>query len=106
MTYAHLISKRDGLVEYLTLNRPDVRNAFNEHMIAELTDWAVSMREQTANRSVRAAVLAGAGPTFSAGADVNWMSKTIQYTEEQNIRDAMAMSGMFAAINELPVPLV
>src|SRR5581483_9802970 len=47
-----------------------------------------------------------AGKTFSAGADVTWMSKTITYSEDENVRDATAMSRMFTALNELPVPLV
>jgi methylglutaconyl-CoA hydratase len=51
-------------------------------------------------------VLAGAGKTFCAGADVAWMSKTIHYSEEENLRDATAMSRMFAALNELPMPLI
>jgi methylglutaconyl-CoA hydratase len=106
MTYTHLTSTRDGSVERLTLNRPDVRNAFNEHVIAELTEWAARTREAAARHDIRAVVIAGAGKTFCAGADVNWMSKTVHYTEEENLRDAMAMSRMFAAINELPVAVI
>jgi methylglutaconyl-CoA hydratase len=106
MIYPHLITKRDGAVEYLTLNRPDVRNAFNEHVIAELTEWAAAARESAARGDLRVVVLAGAGKTFCAGADVAWMSKTVSYTEEENLRDAMAMSRMFAALDGLPVPLV
>ena len=106
MTYTHLTSTRDGAVERLTLNRPEVRNAFNEHVIAELTEWAARTREAAAQHDIRAVVIAGAGKTFCAGADVNWMSKTVHYTEEENLRDAMAMSRMFAAINELPVAVI
>src|SRR3954468_8225271 len=106
MTYTHLLSQRDGAVERLTLNRPDVRNAFNEHVIAELTAWAARTREAAARHDVRAVVIAGAGKTFCAGADVAWMSKALHYTEEENLRDAMAMSRMFAAINELPVAVI
>ena len=106
MTYAHLISQRDGSVERLTLNRPDVRNAFNEHVIAELSEWAARTREAAVRHDIRAVVIAGAGKVFCAGADVTWMSKTVHYTEEENLRDAMAMSRMFAAINELPVAVI
>ena len=106
MTYAHLICQRDGAVERLTLNRPDVRNAFNEHVIAELTSWAADARDAARRHDIRAVVIAGAGKTFCAGADVTWMSKTVHYTEEDNLRDAMAMSRMFAAINELPVAVI
>jgi len=105
MPYKHLITRRDGSVEYLTLNRPDVRNAFNEHVIAELSAWAQTMRGLEPG-VVRAIVLGGAGKTFCAGADITWMSETIQYTEAENVRDAEAMSRMFAALNDLPMPLI
>jgi methylglutaconyl-CoA hydratase len=106
MTFEHLISQRDGAVERLTLNRPDVRNAFNEHVIAELSAWAADARAAAERREIRAIVMAGAGKVFCAGADVTWMSKTVHYTEPENLRDAMAMSRMFAAINELPVAVI
>src|SRR5436190_10616656 len=106
MSYKHLLSRLDGPVEYLTLNRPEVRNAFNEEVIAELTAWTAVAREQAARGGLRVVVLAGAGKTFCAGADVAWMSKTVTYTEDENLRDAMAMSRMFAALDDLPVPLV
>ncbi len=105
MAYKHLITARDGGVEYLTLNRPDVRNAFNEQVIAELSQWAAAMRALKTGE-VRAVVLAGAGKMFCAGADITWMSKTIQYTEVENVRDATAMSRMFGALNDLPMPLI
>jgi len=104
--YQFLTSQRDGAVERLTLNRPDVRNAFNEHVIAELTSWAWNVREQALRGEVRVAVIGGAGKSFCAGADVTWMSKTVQYTEEENLRDAAAMSAMFGAIDTLPVPVI
>jgi methylglutaconyl-CoA hydratase len=104
--YQTIVTNRSGSVEYVTLNRPDVRNAFNEGMIAELTSWAARVSEAAARGDVRAAVLAGAGRTFCAGADVAWMAKTIAYTAEQNLQDAMAASRMFAAIDALPVPLI
>ena len=104
--YQYLGVRRAAAVEYLTLNRPDVRNAFNEHVIAELTAWASEARTAAERHDIRAVVLAGAGKTFSAGADVAWMSKTVAYTEDDNVRDATAMSRMFSALNDLPVPLV
>jgi methylglutaconyl-CoA hydratase len=106
VSYTFLQSRRDNAVEYVTLNRPDVRNAFNERVIAELTDWAARTRDAAARHDVRAVVLAGAGKMFCAGADVTWMSKALGYTEAENLRDAMAMSRMFGAIDELPVPVV
>jgi methylglutaconyl-CoA hydratase len=106
MSYQHLLSRLDGPVEYLTLNRPEVRNAFNEEVIAELTAWTAVAREQAARGDLRVVVLSGAGKTFCAGADVAWMSKTVHYTEDENLRDATAMSRMFAALDQLPIPLV
>jgi methylglutaconyl-CoA hydratase len=106
MAYEHLIIRRDGPVEHLTLNRPDVRNAFNEEVIAELADWARGLAALAAAARPRVVVLSGAGKTFCAGADVTWMSKTVHYTPDENQRDAMAMSRMFAALDELPVPLI
>jgi methylglutaconyl-CoA hydratase len=106
MSYEFLKATREGAVERLTLNRPDVRNAFNEHVIAELTAWAVDTRDAAARHDVRVAVIAGAGKVFCAGADVAWMAKTVGYTEEENQRDAAAMSRMFAAINDLPLPVI
>jgi len=106
MTYQYLSVKRDGAVEHLALNRPDVRNAFNEHVIAELTAWAAEAREEAARGKIRVIVIGGSGKVFCAGADVTWMSKTIQYTEAENLRDATAMSNMFAALDALPVPVI
>jgi methylglutaconyl-CoA hydratase len=105
MSYQLLTTARAHGIEYVTLNRPDVRNAFNEHVIAELSEWAAAVRA-AAPGELRAAVLAGAGKTFCAGADVAWMSRTIHYTEEENLRDAMAMSRMFASMSDLPIPLI
>jgi methylglutaconyl-CoA hydratase len=103
MDYEFLLTRREGTVEYLTLNRPDVRNAFNEHVIAELSAWAAAVRD---DRGVRAAVIAGAGKTFSAGADAAWMAKMIDYTRDDNVRDATAMASMFLALNTLPFAVI
>ena len=103
MTYRFLTTRRRGPVEYLTLNRPEVRNAFNEEVIAELARWAARIATEP---DVRVVVVAGAGPSFCAGADVTWMSKTIDYTEEKNLEDARAAASMFAALDALPVPVI
>jgi methylglutaconyl-CoA hydratase len=106
MPYEFLSTNRDGPIEYLTLNRPEVRNAFNEHVIRELTEWAARTDAAARQHDLRVVVLAGEGPAFCAGADVTWMAKTVQYTEEQNVADATAMSRLFAALNELPLAVV
>ena len=103
MPYDHLLVHRDGPVETVTLNRPQVRNAFNEAVIAELADWAASAARVA---DLRVAVLAGAGSTFSAGADLAWMAKMIDASHDENVRDAERLAGMFHALDALPVPLV
>jgi methylglutaconyl-CoA hydratase len=103
MSYHTLLTRRDKGVEYLTLNRPDVRNALNDTMIAELGQWAASVR---GDEGVRVVVLGGEGSVFSAGADARWMAQTVTYTREQNVADALALSQAFAAINTLRVPVV
>ena len=92
-----------GPVTTVTLNRPEVRNAFDEHLIRELTEWAQSV---PADGSVRVVVLQGAGSVFSAGADVQWMSKMLGYSREENLDDAGRAAGMFHALDALPVPVI
>jgi methylglutaconyl-CoA hydratase len=103
MTYQFLQTRREGPVEYIQLNRPEVRNAFNEHVIAELTDWA---EHATGDPAVRCAILSGAGPVFCAGADLTWMSRMVAFSHEENVRDANAAARMYAALEHLPFPLI
>lgn len=91
-----------GAVVTLTLNRPQVRNAFNEELIAELTAWA----QRPLPVGARVAVLQGSGTVFCAGADLAWMSKMVSYSHDENVRDAVAMGAMFQALDTLPLPLV
>ena len=92
-----------GPVTTVTLNRPDVRNAFNEEMIDELSAFAA---EAAGDRSIRAIILRGAGSVFSAGADVQWMSRMIGYSHEENLSDARKAARMFHALDSLPVPVI
>jgi methylglutaconyl-CoA hydratase len=103
MSYRFLETRREGAVEHIVLNRPEVRNAFNGEVIAELSDWACSAKQDP---TLRVGVLAGAGTMFCAGADVAWMSESLQYTKEQNLVEATNMSRMFAALDTLPFPLI
>ena len=98
-----LLISQDGPVARVTLNRPEVRNAFNEELIGQLTAWAESV---TATGPARVAILAGAGPVFCAGADLTWMSKMVAYTHDENVRDARAMARMFEVLDRLPIPLI
>ena len=97
----------DGPIVRVTLNRPEVRNAFNEALIAELTQWADSVASGFSRKDApRVAVLSGAGKVFCAGADLAWMSKMVHYTHDENVRDARAMARMFDALDRLPIPLI
>jgi len=98
-----LLIEPAGQVVRVTLNRPEVRNAFNEELIAELTTWAESVK---AAGPARVAILSGAGPVFCAGADLTWMSKMVAYTRDENVRDARAMARMFEVLDRLPIPLI
>ena len=103
MSFQFLSIERRGAVEYVTLNRPDVRNAFNEHVIDELTAWA---RGAHADRALRVVVFGGAGKVFSAGADAAWMAKMAGYSHEDNVRDATAGAAMFLAVNTVPAVVI
>lgn len=103
MSYQFLTVDRRGAVEYVTLNRPDVRNAFNEAVIADLTAWAKHAHEDA---GLRVVVFAGAGKVFSAGADAAWMAKMADYSREDNVQDARAAAAMFLAINTVPAIVI
>jgi methylglutaconyl-CoA hydratase len=87
----------------VVLNRPDVHNAFDQTLIAELTQV---LRALGADDSVRAVVLTGAGASFCAGADLNWMKKMAAFSRSQNLADAHALAAMLSTLNELPKPTI
>lgn len=101
--FKHLHSRREGPVEHLTLNRPEVRNAFNEYLIADISAWA---KRAATDPELRVVVMSGAGPVFCAGADLTWMSKMAAYSKDENTRDAIAAAAMFAAVDNLPIPVI
>ena len=90
-------------VATVTLDRPQVHNAFDDHLIAALTEELARLGQ---DRSVRVVVLAAAGKSFSAGADLNWMQRMAGYTEDENYRDSLALAGLMRTLNELPKPTV
>lgn len=96
---------RDGFVARVTLSRPDVRNAFNAELIAELRARFEELDAEPPE-SLRAVVLAGDGATFSAGADVAWMRAAQELSVEENEADAGRMAAMFATIDACPVPVI
>jgi methylglutaconyl-CoA hydratase len=103
MTYDTLLVTVADKVATVTLNRPDLRNAFNEGAIAEL---ARVFDELGRHDTVRAIVLAANGPSFCAGADLNWMKKMAGYSHDENEADAMRLAEMLRTIYLCPKPTV
>ena len=87
----------------VVLNRPEIRNAFDDALIAAL---AKMLKKLDADDSIRAVVLMGAGPAFCAGADLNWMKRMAGYTLEQNHADAKALAGMLKVLDRLSKPTI
>lgn len=92
-----------GAVATITLDRPDVHNAFNDELIAKITH---AVDELGDNVSVRVIVLRANGPSFSAGGDLNWMKRAATYTAEENLRDAKAGANMFLAVSRCAKPVL
>ena len=92
-----------GAVARITLCRPEIRNAFNDEVIAELTAAFVELGAQDA---VRAIVLAAVGPAFCAGADLNWMRRMADYTRDENLADAAKLAEMLRVMYACPKPTV
>lgn len=90
-------------VARVVLGRPELRNAFDDVLVARLTE---AFEALAADASVRAVVLAGSGKAFCAGADLGWMKRMVAYGEEENRRDAEALAAMFRAIDACPKPVV
>lgn len=87
----------------IALNRPDIRNAFNEKMIEEL---ARVFRNEATDPSIRAVILRGNGSVFCAGGDLNWMRKSRDLPLAANLEDTLVLSNMFAVLNDFSKPLV
>ena len=96
---------RDGPFARVTLTRLEVRNAFNAELIAELHRGFDALAGE-APEALRGVVLGGEGPTFCAGADIEWMRAAAALTRDENERDAAAMQAMFAVIDTCPVPVI
>ncbi|MEZ7501462.1 enoyl-CoA hydratase/isomerase family protein [Psychrobacter sp. Arc29] len=101
--YKSLLVKVEQHVATVTLNRPEIRNAFNDEMIAELTD---AFNTLGADDEVRVIVLAATGKAFCAGADLNWMRAMADYSYEENLADADKLAQMLKTIYECPKPTV
>jgi methylglutaconyl-CoA hydratase len=102
-TFAYLRADRRGVAAYVTLTRPEVHNAFNEQLIAELRR---AFELLDADETLRAVVLAGEGRSFCAGADLHWMRASLERTHEENVADALRMADMFRTIDRCRHPVV
>src|SRR4030095_2987914 len=100
---SHLVIERQGSVCRVTLDRPDVRNAFDDELISRLHE---AFSEIGKDDTIRAMVLAGNGPAFCAGADLNWMKRMAGYSYEQNLADAKGLAEMLATLDRLPKPTI
>jgi methylglutaconyl-CoA hydratase len=99
----HLLIDVAGHIATVTLNRPEVRNAFNDEVILEMMQ---AFTELGARNDVRCIVLAANGPAFCAGADLNWMRSMADYTRAQNHEDAGRLAGMMQVLYECPKPTI
>jgi methylglutaconyl-CoA hydratase len=97
-----IVVEHAGPAVTVTLNRPDVRNALDDTVVSALTEWARGPMPEGA----RAAILRGAGKTFCAGADLAWMSRMVEYSVDENVREASALADMFHALDALPIALI
>jgi len=95
--------QRTGQVARITLDRPEVRNAFNDVMIGDLT---VALERVEKDDSIRVVVLTGGGTAFCAGADVNWMKKMKDFTREENLDDALRLADLMYDLYSLSKPTI
>ena len=103
MMFISLNIELNGPVATIWMNRPDLHNAFDENLIAELTAACVAL---DADPDVRILVLAGRGKSFSAGADLNWMKRAANNGVDDNLNDARALAGMLRTLAEMKKPTI
>ncbi|MEO8019691.1 MAG: enoyl-CoA hydratase/isomerase family protein [Pseudomonadota bacterium] len=101
--YQHIEVEQRGAVRWLWLNRPAVRNAFNDSLIADI---AAAFAEVETSAETRAVVIGGRGPVFCAGADLNWMRSMASFSHADNHADALKVARMFAAVHSSSKPVI
>jgi methylglutaconyl-CoA hydratase len=102
-TYETLKYEINEQIITIWLNRPEVHNAFNDTMLSELVDILEAV---DSNEDIRVVIFTGSGKSFSAGADLNWMKKMIDYTYEENLEDSLMISKVFHKIYTLTKPVI
>jgi methylglutaconyl-CoA hydratase len=103
MEYQTLTLFIKNRIARLTLNRPEVHNAFNETMLAEIYEVCTKLAK---DKSVRVLIFTGEGKSFCAGADLNWMKRMINFTYEENFADSMVLANAMNALYSLPIPTI
>lgn len=104
MAYSTLLIE-DGIAR-LTLNRPEVHNAFDDSLIAELNSHLDRLHQLAKSGDVRVVVLGSEGKSFSAGADLNWMKRMVDYDLEDNLADSRKLAALMYGLDSLPCPTV
>lgn len=95
--------KNDPEIQLISLNRPEVKNAFHPEMIAEITDVFSKISSDSKTKAI---ILKGEGTVFCAGADLNWMKEMVNYNFEQNVKDSKKLWDMFDSIVHCPIPVI
>lgn len=90
-------------VATISLNRPEIHNAFNDVLIKELIACFNDLEKRT---EIRLVILTGEGKSFCAGADLNWMKRMKNYTYEENVKDSQLLAQLFFTINRFPKPVI
>lgn len=102
MKFLEVVDKEKGVKE-VWLNRPELHNAFNAELISEIIKLFESFKN---DNELRLVILSGRGPSFCAGADLNWMKSMKNYSKEENFKDSKELAKMFYTINECEVPVI
>jgi len=100
---ANVIRSQTGSTACLTLNRPELHNAFDDEVIASLLDTLKALEQDA---SVRVVVITGRGRSFSAGADLGWMRRMAEYSEQQNLQDARQLATLMHRLSHFPKPTI
>ena len=101
--YNTILYDQVGSVAYISLNRPEVHNAMNEEMIAELTSVFKSFEKTTNTRVI---VLTGNGKSFCAGADLNYMKNIATLGFDENVKDGKKLADLFSSVYNCPIPTI
>lgn len=101
--YKTIILKTENNVAYVSFNRPEVKNAFNNILIKELNEIFTKLRDQ---KDLRAIVLTGKGDAFCAGADLNWMKDVLKFSYEENLAESLLLSDLFYNIYSHDLPVI